>query len=442
LVNQIKTGHMKKWLLLIFIVAATSQVKAQQKLSLSDAIAIALKNSYDVELVRNQLSISTINNNPGIAGALPTVNLTASDNEQVISINQKFPDATRNTERNNVGSNVLSVGVTGSILLYNGNRLVATQKRLAQLQQLNTNVLNVQLQNTMATVAVRYYEIVRQQELVKTIQKSIAVFQKRLDVLEARKEAGLANNADIYQAKLDLNGQKQALETQYLIIKQSKADLLQSMVQAPDSVIVVEDKILIDKSLVLESIKNALPTNPQYIAAATQIGINQLIEKETAALRTPTLRATTGFNISSNKSAAGFILLNQSYGPFVGINLNVPIYNGSAFKRQSQVAAINTRSAKLQQETIALNLETSAVKTFNAYSNALAQLQTETDNYALSSQLLDLVMQKFELAQATIIDVRQAQQSFENAGYRLVNLQYTAKIAEIELNRLVSKLAF
>jgi outer membrane protein TolC len=433
---------MKKWLLLIFIVAAASQVKAQQKLSLSDAIAIALKNSYDVELVRNQLSISTINNNPGVAGALPTVNLTASDNEQVISINQKFPDATRNTERNNVGSNILSVGVSGSILLYNGNRVIATQKRLAQLQQLNTNVLNVQLQNTMATVAVRYYEIVRQQELVKTIQKSIAVFQKRLDVLEARKEAGLANNADIYQAKLDLNGQKQALETQYLIIKQSKADLLQSMVQAPDSVIVVEDKISIDKSLVLESIKNALPTNPQYIAAATQIGINQLIEKETAALRTPTLRATTGFNISSNKSAAGFILLNQSYGPFVGINLNVPIYNGSAFKRQSQVAAINTRSAKLQQETIALNLETSAVKTFNAYSNALAQLQTETDNYALSSQLLDLVMQKFELAQATIIDVRQAQQSFENAGYRLVNLQYTAKIAEIELNRLVSKLAF
>lgn len=432
---------MKKWIFLLLAVAATFNAKAQQKLTLPDAIAIALKNSYDVELVRNQLSISTINNNPGVAGALPTVNLTASDNEQVISINQKFPDATRNTERNNVGSNILSVGVTGSILLYNGNRIVATQKRLAQLQQLNTNVLNAQLQNTMATVAVRYYEIVRQQELLKTIQKSIAVFQKRLDVLEARKEAGLANNADIYQAKLDLNQQKQALETQYLIIKQSKADLLQSMVQAPDSVIVVDDKILIDKSLALESIKNGLPTNPQYIAAATQISINQLIEKETAALRMPTLRATTGFNISSNKSAAGFILLNQSYGPFVGVNLSVPIYNGSAFKRQQQVAAINTRSAKLQQETVALNLETSAVKTFNAYTNALAQLQTETDNYALSGQLLDLVMQKFELAQATIIDVRQAQQSFENAGYRLVNLQYTAKIAEIELNRLVSKLA-
>jgi outer membrane protein TolC len=432
---------MKKWFVVLLIVAAVSQVNAQQKLTLDNAIAIALKNSYDVQLVRNQLAISNINNNPGVAGALPTVNLNASDNEQIISINQKFPDANRNTQRNNVGSNILQVGVTGSMLLYNGNRIVTTQKRLAQLELLNKNVLNAQLQNTMALVSVRYYEIVRQQELLKTIQKSIAVFQKRLDVLEARKEAGLANNADIYQAKLDLNQQKQALETQYLIIKQSKADLLQSMVQAPDSVIIVEDKIAIDKNLSLENIKATLPSNPDYLAAATQITINQLIEKETAALRMPSLRATTGFNLNSNKSAAGFILLNQSYGPFFGVNLSVPLYNGSVFKRQGQVAAINTRSAKLQQENLALTLETNAVKTFNAYTNAITQMQTEADNYALSGQLLDLVMQKFELAQATIIEVRQAQQSFENAGYRLVNLQYTAKIAEIELNRLGSKLA-
>jgi outer membrane protein TolC len=432
---------MKKWLLVLFIVAASLQVSAQQKLTLADAIAASLKNSYDVELVRNQLAISNINNNPGVAGALPTVNLTASDNEQIISINQKFPDANRNTQRNNVGSNILQMGVTGTMLLYNGNRIVTTQKRLAQLELLNKNVLNAQLQNTMALVSVRYYEVVRQQELLKTIQKSIDVFQKRLDLLEARKEAGLANNADLYQAKLDLNGQKQALQTQYLIIKQSKADLLQSMIQSPDSVIVIDDKIVIDKNLSLENIKATLPSNPDYLAAATQITINQLIEKETAALRMPSLRATTGFNLNSNKSAAGFILLNQSYGPFFGVNLSVPLYNGSVFKRQGQVAAINTRSAKLQQENLALNLETNAVKTFNAYTNALAQLQTEIDNYALSGQLLDLVMQRFELAEATIIDVRQAQQSFENAGFRLVNLQYTAKIAEIELNRIGSKLA-
>jgi outer membrane protein TolC len=59
----------------------------------------------------------------------------------------------------------------------------------------------------------------------------------------------------------------------------------------------------------------------------------------------------------------------------------------------------------------------------------------------LSQQLLDLVLQRFQLGQATIIDVKLAQQSFENAGFRLVNLNYAAKVAEIELKRLANQLA-
>jgi hypothetical protein len=39
------------------------------------------------------------------------------------------------------------------------------------------------------------------------------------------------------------------------------------------------------------------------------------------------------------------------------------------------------------------------------------------------------------------LDVKQAQVSFENEGFRLVNLSYAAKVAEIELNRIAGKLA-
>jgi len=81
------------------------------------------------------------------------------------------------------------------------------------------------------------------------------------------------------------------------------------------------------------------------------------------------------------------------------------------------------------------------IRTYQAYTNSLTQLETALKNYALSTQLLDLILQKFQLGQATIIDVKQAQQSFENEGYRLVNLNYAAKVAEIELKRLASQLA-
>jgi outer membrane protein TolC len=60
----------------------------------------------------------------------------------------------------------------------------------------------------------------------------------------------------------------------------------------------------------------------------------------------------------------------------------------------------------------------------------------------MSEELLGLVMQKYQLGQATMVDVKQAQQSFETAGFRLTSLHFTAKIAEIELKRLSNQLSF
>jgi outer membrane protein TolC len=432
---------MKKLLLFVFC-AFSMEGFAQQKITLTDAINIALKNSYDIQLAQNNIEISNIANSYGFAGGLPVVSGTASDNEQVTSINQKFPDPTRDTKRDNVATNNLAVGVTGSILLYNGMRVQATKKRLDELQQQNQQVLATQIQNTIAAVMSKYYDIVRQQYFLKALNRTIEVSKQKLDILDVRKQVGVANNADIFQAKLDLNGNLQLKESQFLLIDLAKTDLLNLIFLKPaDQKIIIEDTIIIDRSINLDSVRSRLSNNPQVIAAQQQVHINELVEKEVAAARYPTLRASTGFNLSSAQSGAGFILLNQSYGPFVGVNLSVPIYNGSISKKQQQIAGINTRSSKTIYDNLLLDYETGAVRTYQAYTNSLTQLKMESDNFNLSQQLLDLITKKFELGQATIIDVKQAQQSFENASYRLINLTYTAKIAEVELKRLESVLS-
>ncbi len=431
---------MKK-LLLVLLCAAAIAGHTQQRLSLADAVNIALKNSYDIQLAKNNLEISAINNDAGVAGALPLVTATANDNEQITTINQKFADANRDTKRSNVESNNLTAGVTGSILLFNGYRVMTTRKRLAELQQQNLQLVNIRIQNTIASVAAKYYDIVRQQSFLQTIIQSIAVSKQKLYILQTSKEAGMSNNADIYQAQLDMNALVQSKLSQQLIIDQGKTDLLNLLFVSPDATISISDTIVVDKTIRLEGIREVLKNNPQIVSAEQQVHISEFLEKETTALRYPSLRANTGYNFSSNKSAAGFSLLNQSYGPFAGLNLSIPIYNGSATRRQEQAAAINTRNARIQKDNLVLSLETGAVRTFQSYSNALQQLQTEQENYLLSKQLLDLVLQRFQLGQATIIDVKQAQQSFENAGFRLVNLNYSAKIAEVELKRLANQLA-
>ncbi len=436
---------MQKTFSLVFVVIILVQglsVNSQQRITLKEAIETALKNSYDIKLVENTTAIAKNNNAYGVAGALPTITANASDNKTSSTIQQKFADAARNTTKPGVSGNTVNTGVTASLTLFNGYRIQTTKERLAVLENQSNSLLQTQIQNTTATVMQQYYNIVRQQAYLTTIEKSIEASQQRLDIVKAKQKVGVANEADILQSNLDLNALVQAKQNQLLVIDQAKGDLLNTMVMPSNASVLISDSIFVDGTLNLKDVESKSLLNPSLQSVAQQIKINQLIEKETRSLMYPTLRASTGYNYNSNQSEAGFSLLNETYGLFFGVNLSIPLYAGGASKKSYKNAKINTASANAQYDNAVSKMSTNVTKTFQSYQTSMQQMTTEKENYKMSQALLNLVMQKFQLGQATIVDVKQAQQSFENAGFRLVSLVYTAKIAEVELKRMSNQLSF
>jgi outer membrane protein len=433
---------MMKQFFLFILTAYFVKVSFAQELRLHDAVSIALKNSFNLQIGKNNVDIAAINNNYGIAGGLPYVVGTATDNQQITSIVQKYSDPTYNKSSNNASANVLAIGLTGSVLLYNGQRVVTAKGRLGVIEDQAKQQLNSRVLVLAYNVMLKYYDIVRQQSYAKTLQLSIDASKQKLDIVKAQQAVGLANNADFFQAQVDLNTQTQNLQAQQLIIDQDKTDLLTLLTLNPDSTIMIRDTIIVEKNIQLNPILDAVQQNPDIVAANQQVIINQHIEKEVAALRYPSLSFSAGYNLASTKNAAGFSLLNEAYGPFAGVNLAVPIFNGTVYKRQQQIAGINSRNAELLKDTLALGYASIVIKNFQAYQNNLQQLEMAVQNYDLSSKLLNLVVQRFQLRQATIVDVKNAQQSFENAGFLLVNVSYAAKSAEIQLKRLGNQLSF
>jgi outer membrane protein TolC len=430
------------FIILCFVVVANVNADAQKVLSLNEAIQTALKNSYEIQLVENNLAIAKNNNNFGVAGGLPTITNNSSNNNTLTTINQTFPDANRNTSRNGVDGSTLNTGLNANMILFNGYRVQATKSRLESLQTQNKFLLESQLLNTISIVMQQYYNVIRQQAFLKTIEKSIEASQQRLDIVKTRQEIGVANQTDLLQSNIDLNALLQAKQNQLLIIDQVKADLLNTIVMPATTPVQIKDSIEIDDQIILSVVEQKMKNHPLLQSAQQLININQFLEKETKSLTYPTLRASTGYNYNSNQSAAGFILLNESYGPFLGVNLSIPIYSGGANKRAIRNAAINTKTAKIQLQNTEQNLTTELFKTYQSYKNSLKQTPIEIQNFEMSQSLLDLVMQKYQLGQATMVDVKQAQQSFETAGFRLVSLRFNAKIAEIELKRLSNQLTF
>ena len=424
--------------ILLFILASLSGM-SQQRLSLEDAVNIALQKSLEIKIARNNLEASLINNDISVAGGLPNVLATAANNRSLTNLTQELSTGVK-TQRNNVSNNSLTAAVAGSFVLFNGFKVQATKARLAALEKQSDVLINVQVQNVMADVMLKYYDIVRQQGYLKTINEALAVTLQRKRLIEIKQSVGLANNADLFQVQLDSTASVQDLRSQQLILDQAKADLMNLLYQRPDSLFTIRDSIVVDTAINIDSVKMRLRLNPEILSAEQQVRINELIVKEIGSQRYPSVSLNGGYNFSRSQNGAGLTLLNQTTGPFVGLNLSVPIFNGGLYKRQQRVADINTRNAVLTQQQLLNTLQTSALKSYQAYQNSLYQLNTERENNKVAAALLDLVYKRFELGVGTILDLRTAQQSFTEAGFRLVNLSYAAKIAEIELKRISSAL--
>lgn len=413
---------------------------AQQKMDLQQAIDIAFKNSLDIQLAKNNLNASSINNNYGVAGGLPLVQATGTDNEQSANLHQRL-NTGADIVRDGTITNTLNTGLGASVLVYNGRRVLATKQRLATLEKLGQQQLDSMIINVIANVQLKYFDIIRQQNYAGTLQTSIVVSQQKLDIVKAKREVGMSNDADLFQAQVDINTQQQTLQAQQLIIDQDKTDLLRLLTLKADSVIHISDTIIVDKNISLDSVLTYMETkNPRLLAADLQVRINELKERETAAQRYPSLTLNTGLTYNRTEAGAGNVLFNQNYGPYVGAGLVIPIFNGSIYHRQQQVAALATQNAKIEKDIYTKDYTTSVIKLWQSYTNNLQQIETAGANYNLSSRLLNLVLQRFQLGQATIVDVKTAQQSFENAGYMLVNLSYAAKASEIQLKLLANTL--
>ena len=420
---------MKK-LIIYFLILFPYLSDAQVPLTITNAIDTALRNNFDIQIAKNNTEIGRISNTYGNAGGLPSINSTTNESGYI------YNQATK------ANSNSLSSGLTASMTLFNGFQITATKEKLSWLQKQSLSQLNLQIQNTIAGVMVSWYDILRQQSYLNIIRSSIEVSSKKLEIVKNRYNVGMANEADLLQAQIDLSAAEQDLNGQQLVIDQAKTGLLQLMSVKHFYSYAVHDTILIDKTIQKDTVINFLEKNPQYLSALQQIKINEQIVKQQRAFRYPTVKVNTGYSYSYSHSisTSGLLLNQKNYGPTMGASLQIPIFNGTIYKTQQEVAQFNLKNAELEKESVLMGLKADAIKTYDAFESTLQQINSQQESYNNAVKLVNIVIQRFRLNQATILDVKAAQASFESAGSTLVNLQYSAKIAEIELKRLLSRL--
>ena len=82
------------------LVLSPTNIHAQETLTVEQAIELALKNNYDIQIAKNRVEIASLNNTVGNAGMLPKANITVSDNATLSHLDQKLANGTETVKDN------------------------------------------------------------------------------------------------------------------------------------------------------------------------------------------------------------------------------------------------------------------------------------------------------------------------------------------------------
>ena len=180
--------------------------------------------------------------------------------------------------------------------------------------------------------------------------------------------------------------------------------------------------------------------NTNILTFQKEIDIARLSVDEFKANRLPKVNFNTSYNFQYTSNSSGTTLLSRYYGPQVGGSISIPIFQGGNLNRLISTSKIQLESAQYNLENSKIQVNTLLQNALTDFENQEHLLAIEKENTDLVKENLEISMQRLRYGQTTALEVRQAQQSYEDSFTRLINFKYNLKVAETRLRQLIAGL--
>jgi outer membrane protein TolC len=424
----------------IVLLTVSLNLYSQSVLTIQEAIGTAVKNNYDILLVKNDAQASALDYSYAYAAFLPQLNGTAgkvwNDNNQ----KQNFLDGRKRSA--NVNSSNVSAAVNLEWTLFDGLKMFATRSRYEQLKELGEANIKVQVVNSVAAVINNYYNIVRQKQQLRALDTLMTINEERVKLADKKLSVGLGSKPELLQARVDLNAQRAAKLLQETLIAQLREQLNQLMALPVQTEYDVSDSIPLNLNIQYNSIAIDIEkTNPGLLASAKTVDIAKIALKERRAERFPTLQFNSAYNFGRLSNAS---VVNPEFQPIFSLNkgfnygftATIPILNGFNTRRLIKQAGLDLEYNKLAYTTQKSRIELGINSSYKDYEYQKKALLLEEENISLAKENVFIALERFRQGVSTYLELREAQISLDSAYNRLIAARYNTKLAETELLRL------
>lgn len=434
---------IKKLGCLVFcLIAFTACVQAQTDtvLSLKDAVGIALKNNYHIQLSKNNTTVAQNNVTLGNAGFLPQVNGTFTTTHSIQNTTQTRSDGTTNVIH---GANNASTSYGPSLnwTIFNGFGMFANYDALKQYNQLSQVQSRDTIQSTIASVIETYYNLINLNEGLKALQGAIVISRTQLRIANDKFQVGSASKLEVLNAQVSLNTDTANYLNQLQQFKAAKIQMNQLLVRNLQTSFAVGDTIIVDDKLVLGDIlSKAESQNPAILSAQINKRISEINLKQVQAGRYPQVSVNSGYAISNSQTPAGFTLAQNTKGFSYGLTASINIFNGFNQNRLEHNARIGIDNANINYKQITLNVQAEISNLYVSYLSGLDLMKLGQSNVEVAKRNLEISLDKYKLGNITPLEIREAQRNYLDAQSKFFAAQYQSKSAEIMLKEITGSI--
>ncbi|MDO8412358.1 MAG: TolC family outer membrane protein [Gallionellaceae bacterium] len=380
----------------------------------------------------------------GRSSLLPSVSLKADSTYNDNSIQyQSIPPVTSNSQYNSHGYSVNLV----QPLFRQQNWLSYTEAQL-QVAQTDAQFKSAQ-QDLILRVAQAYFDVLMAQDSVQLTQTQKTAIAEQLEQAKRNFEVGSATITDTHeaQARYDLVVSQEIAAQSNLQIKKSALQQLTNTVPGPlqalnpqfkpETVQLPELAQLVD----MEKWVDAAQHSNLQLAVAQAAA--ELADKEVARNRGghyPTLDIVASYSQSyGNTSSLG--VRNDNLASSVGVQLNMPLYQGGATNSKWREAQANRDRAQAELENIRRTIALQTRQAYLGVVNGIAQVQALQQAMTSGQSLLEASKLGQEVGVRTNLDVLNAQQQLYSTQRDLYQAEYNYLLSQLQLKAAIGTLA-
>jgi len=427
---------LKNYFLFVVFCVYAFFARSQETLTLDQAIAIALKNNYSVQIAANNAAIASNNRYPGNAGMLPQLTLNAGGSLATNTTKQHYSSGNE-IDKSNVNTDAFNYGAALNWTLFDGFRMFVEYDKLKVLDDMGDLNFKQAIETTVALVINAYYDVVMEKQLLKNIRDAIEIYNEKVRLADTKYTLGSGSKLDLLQSKVDLNVQKSNLMKQSTLLDNSKVTLNQLLSRPTETDFIVADTISITYKPSFDELKTStFQQNISMKISNKNISLARLSLKEIEAQRYPIIGVGLNYAYTQTDNPAGFITTSKNTGLGPSFSIVYPIFNGFQVNHNYKNAKWNLDNANFNSNNTKLVVESGLLKTFRTFQTNMEALKLEEENYTLAKENVDIALERYRLGSSSALELKIAQQSYEDADNRVVLARYATKISETELMRL------